>query len=538
MRRFLLLASMALLAGCSRPKTLTPVEQGNRDGVLHLGNGAEPRELDPQVVTGIPESNIVRALYQPLVDYDDHDLHPVPGVAQSWEVSTDGLTYTFHLRPEAVWSNGTPLVAADFVNSWKRVLSPKLGAEFSYFLWPLKNARPYNEGTLTDFTQVGVHAPDEHTLRVELEHPAPYLLNSMAGRTWYPVYLPGVEKTGALDERNNQAWTLPANFVGNGAFTLAEWTVGKRIVVQKNGRYWDAAHTRLNEVIFYPIDDNDTEERAFRAGQIHRTYPGNMPTAKIDVYRRSHPELLRIPPYMGSYYFMLNTTRAPLDDQRVRRALSMTVDREAIVKNITRGNQQAASTYVPPGMNGYLCTHPVPYDPEGARKLLADAGHAGGAGMGPVDLLLNTSEFHKQIAEAVQQMWQKELGVTVHLRNEEWKVYLNDRRTMNYTMARAGWIATYLDPLAFLDNFVANGLNNNTGFASAEYDGLLAQAGRDLDPAARNRDFDQAETILLGNGAVIPVYYYTNPYLIAPSVQNWNDNLFDFHPYQTAWLKP
>ena len=301
MRRFLLLLSVACLAGCSRPKTLTPVEQGNRDGVLHLGNGAEPRELDPEVVTGIPESNIVRALYQPLVDYDDHDLHPVPGVAQSWDASPDGLTYTFHLRPEAVWSNGAPLVAADFVGSWRRVLAPKLGAEFSYFLWPIKNARPYNEGTLTDFAQVGIHATDEHTLRVDLEHPAPYLLNSMAGRTWYPVYLPAVEKTGAPDERNNQAWTLPANFVGNGAFTLTEWTVGKRIVVQKNGRYWDAAHTRLNEVIFYPIDDNDTEERAFRAGQLHRTYPGAMPTAKIDVYRHSHPELLRIPPYLGSY---------------------------------------------------------------------------------------------------------------------------------------------------------------------------------------------------------------------------------------------
>ena len=538
MRRLLTLLTLALFAGCSRPRSLTPVEQGNRDGVLHLGNGGEPRELDPEIVVGIPESNVVRALYQPLVDYDDHDLHPVPGVAQSWEISPDGLVYTFHLRADARWSNGAALGAADFVGSWRRVLSPRLGAEFSHFLWPIKNARPYNEGTLTDFAQVGVHALDEHTLRVELEHPAPYLLNSMAGRTWYPVFLPGVEKGGAPDDRANQAWTRPENFVGNGPFVLAEWTVGKRIVAKKNPQYWDAAHTRLNEVIFYPIDENETEERAFRAGQLHRTYPGNIPTAKIDVYRRTQPGLLRIPPYMGSYYFMLNVTRAPLDDARVRRALSMAVDREAIVKNVTRADQQAAGSYVPPGMNGYRCAHPVPYDPEGARRLLAEAGHAGGAGLGSVDLLINTSELHKQIAEAVQAMWQKELGVTVRLRNEEWKVYLNDRRTMNYTMARAGWIATYLDPLAFLDNFVANGLNNNTGFASAEYDGLLAQSGRETDNAARNRAFDHAETILLESAAVIPVYYYTNPYLISPSVQNWNDNLFDFHPYQTTWLKP
>ncbi len=538
MRRSLLLLSLVVLAGCSRQRTLTPVEQGNRDGVLHLGNGSEPRELDPETCTGIPEANVVRALYEPLVNYSDGDLHPVPGVARSWEVSPDGLAYTFHLRPDAKWSNGAPLVAGEFVRSFQRTLSPRLGAEFSYFLWVLKNAKPYNEGTLTDFAQVGVHATDDHTLRLDLEHPAPYLLNLIAGRTWYPVYLPAIEKTGPVDQHGNQGWTRPDTFVGNGAFVLTEWSPGKRIVVKKNPQYWDAANTRLNEIDFYPIDNNDTEERAFRAGQLHKTYPSNIPTSKVDVYRREHPELLRIPPYMGSYYFMLNLTRAPLDDVRVRRALAMTVDREAIVKNVTRAGQPAASTYVPPGMNGYLCTNPVPYNPEAARKLLAEAGHPGGANLPPIDLLLNTSELHKQIAEAVQQMWKKELGVTVNLRNEEWKVYLSDRSTMNYTMARAGWIATYLDPLAFLDNFVTKGLNNNTGFASVEYDGLLVQARKDTDPAARNRDFDRAETILLETAPVIPVYYYTNPYLISPSVQGWNDNLFDFHPYHRVWLKP
>ncbi len=540
MRRFLLFVSMALLAACSRQPTLTPVEQGNRDGILHLGNGSEPRELDPEICIGIPESNIVRALYEPLVDFDGKDLHPVPGVAQSWDTSPDGLSYTFHLRPEARWSNGTPLTAQDFVNSYKRTLTPRLAAEFSYFLWVLKNAQKYNDpnGGLTDFGEVGVHALDDHTLRLDLEHPAPYFLNLVAGRTWYPIYLPAIEKTGAADDRANQRWTLPDSFVGNGPFVLAAWTVNQSVVVTKNPQYWDAAHTRLNEIRFYPYDNNDAEERAFRAGQLHKTYPSNIPPAKIDVYRREHPELLRIPPYLGSYYFMLNITRAPLDDVRVRRALSMTVDRDSIVKNVTRAGQPAASSYVPPGMSGYVCSKPVPYDPDGARKLLAEAGHPGGAGLAPVDLLFNTSEVHKQIAEAVQQMWKKELGVTVNLRNEEWKVYLTDRRAMNYTMARAGWIASYLDPLAFLENFLANGLNNNTGFASADYDRLLARSHQDTDPAARNRDFDEAETILLDAAPVIPLYFYTNPYLIAPSVQGWDDNLLDFHPYQSVWLKP
>ena len=280
--------------------------------------------------------------------------------------------------------------------------------------------------------------------------------------------------------------------MGNGPFVLTEWSVGRRIVVKKNPQFRDAAHVRLNEIDFYPMDNNDAEERAFAAGQLHKTSSGNIPLAKIDAYRRDHPELLHVPPYMGSYYFMLNITKPPLDDVRVRRALAMTVDRESIVKNVTRAGQQAASTYVPPGMGGYLCGSPVPYDPAAARKLLAEAGHPGGQGLEGINLLFNTSDSHRQIAEAVQQMWRKELGVTVNLHNEEWKVYLDDRKTMNYTMARAGWIATYLDPLAFLENFLTNGLNNNTGFASADYDRLIAQSHRDTDPAARNRDFNEA----------------------------------------------
>ena len=538
MRRFLLLALLVFLSACSRHPGLTPVQQGNRDGILHLGNGSEPRELDPETTTGIPESNIERALYEPLVNYDGKDLHPVPGAAQFWEISPDGLSYTFLLRPEAKWSNGAPLTATDFVHSFRRTLSPRLGAEFSYFLWVLKNAQKYNDGVLTDFDEVGVHALDAHTLRLDLEHPAPYFLNLIAGRTWYPVYLPAVEKSGAVDDHGNQRWTRPESFVGNGPFVLTEWTLNQRITVKKNPQYWDAARVRLNEIDFYPMDNNEAEEHAFAAGQLHKTSSSTILPTKIDVYRRDHPGLLRTPPYMGSYYFMLNLTKAPLNDARVRRALSMTVDRASIVKNVTRAGQPPASAYVPPGLDGYACSHPVPYDPAGARKLLADAGYPGGAGLPAFDLLFNTSEVHKQIAEAVQQMWKKELGVTANLRNEEWKVYLNDRKGMNYQMARAGWIATYLDPLAFLELFVTNGLNNNTGFANPEYDALLARSHLDTDPAARRQDFDRAETILLDAAPVIPLYFYTNPYLISPSVQGWDDNLFDFHPYQDVWLQP
>ncbi len=327
----LCLLSPFILSGCGGPRKLTRVEQGNRDGILYLGNGTEPRELDPQITTGIPEFTILHAIGEGLVNADGKDLHPTPAVAQTWDASPDGLAYTFHLRPDARWSNDAPLTARDFVASFRRVLSPKLGAEFSYYLWVLKNAEAYNHGQVTDFDQVGVHALDDHTLRLDLAHPAPYLFNLLMQRTCYPVNIANIEKFGAVDDRSNLAWTRPENFVGNGAFVLTEWRVNQQIVVRKNPRYWNAGHVRLNEIHFYPYDSSETEEREFRAGLLHKTASSALSPNKIELYRREHPELLRIDPYLGSYYFMLNTTKPPLDDVRVRRALAMSVDRESLV---------------------------------------------------------------------------------------------------------------------------------------------------------------------------------------------------------------
>ena len=363
MRRLFLVLSTAVLlttlAGCSRRHTLTRVEQGNRDGILYLGNAGEPRELDPQTCTGIPEFTIVHAIGEGLVNADGKDLHPTPAVAQSWEASPDGLTYTFHLRPDAHWSNGTPLTARDFVGSFQRVLSPKLGAEFSYYLWVLKNGEAYTRQQITDFGQVGVHAVDDHTLRLDLEHPTPYLFNLLMQRTCYPVCLPNIQKFGAVDDRSNLAWTRPENFVGNGAFVLTKWRVNEEIVVRKDPKFWNAGHVALNEIHFYPFDSGDSEERDFRAGLLHKTASGTLPANKIALYRREHPELLKIDPYLGSYYFMVNTTRPPLDDVRIRRALAMSIDRESIVKNVTRGGQRASSDFVPACMPGYRSTPAV-----------------------------------------------------------------------------------------------------------------------------------------------------------------------------------
>jgi oligopeptide transport system substrate-binding protein len=512
----------------------TNVERGIRDRILYLGNGTDPHDLDPQTATGIPESNILFALDEGLVRLDPVTLQPLPGVAESWEISPDGIVYTFHLRPEEKWSNGDPLTAQDFVDSYKRELSPGLGAQLSYFLWVLQNGEAYNKGALKDFSQVGVHALDAHTLQFKLHDPAPYLLSILYQRFYSPVQISTVAKHGAADAPGN-LWTRPEFFVGNGPYKLAEWKTNKEVVVRRNPLYWDASHVWLNEIHFFPIDDIEVEENAFRAGQLHVT--SQVSQSKIDSYRKQHPELLHIDPYEGIYFYMLNTKRPPLDNVKVRRALAMAVDRESIVRYVTRGGQLPAHSFTPPDTGGYTARATIPTDPAAARKLLAEAGYPGGAGFPTIEILINTSDNHRIIAEAIQEMWRKTLGIDARIVNQEWKVYLDSRATMNYQVCRAGWIS-YLDPNAFLENFLTDGTNNQTGFASPEYDRLIQEeAPRAPNPAARLEAFQKAEKILLDAAPIIPVYDYTFPYLIRPCVRNWPRNRIGYHPYQGITLQ-
>lgn len=538
MRRPLFLCLLLLAAAsCSRRPALTRAEQGDRDGVLHLGNFGEPRELDPHLATGIPEVNVLYALGEGLVRADGTDLHPTPGVAERWETSPDGLTWTFHLRAAARWSNGEPITAPQFVASWRRVLSPQMASETSYYDWVLRNAEAYNKGKLADFDQVGVHAVDDRTLRLDLANPTPFLPRLLLQRFFFPVYLPAIEKTGGAEDRSNQKWTLPGAYVGNGPYVLTEWKVNQQIVVRKNPHYWNAANIRIAEVRFYPIALGSTEESAFRAGLLHKTYGSNVPTSKLAVWRREHPAWVHLDPYLGVYFYLLNTTKKPLDDVRVRRALAMSLDRESIVRNVTRAGEVPAYNYTPPDTAGYTARARVPYDPEGARRLLAQAGFPGGKGFPALDVLFNDSETHAQIAQAVQAMWQKELGVSVNLSKQEWGVYLNSRRQMDYTVARAGWIGS-LDPSFFLENMLTGGTNNQTGWGSPEYDRLIEGARAESNPAARGELFQQAETILMDAAPVVPVYFYTNTYLLRPSVRGWHGNLIDYHPFEELSLQP
>ncbi|MFO7776481.1 MAG: peptide ABC transporter substrate-binding protein, partial [Candidatus Hydrogenedentota bacterium] len=358
----------------------TRVERGTREGILHWGNNAEPQGLDPHVVTGVPEHMILAALFEGLVIMDPETLEPLPGVAESWDISEDELVYTFHLRDDARWSNGDPVTAHDFVYAWKRILTPALGSEYAYMLHCIENAEAYNEGDLEDFGEVGVQTLDDRTLEVTLEDPTPYFLSLQIHYTFYPVHQETIEAFGAMDERGTE-WTRAGNLVSNGPFELTEWHPNQVIRTKANGHYWDAETVQLNGVNFYPIDDLQTEERSFRGGELHWT--GDIPINRIDWYRNNRPEVLEINPYLGTYYYRFNVTRPPLDDARVRRAFAMAIDREGIVESITRGDEQPAAHLTPPETEGFLPGPELPHDVERARELLAEAGSTSCGSSGP-----------------------------------------------------------------------------------------------------------------------------------------------------------
>jgi oligopeptide transport system substrate-binding protein len=527
-----LLASLLCVAACAKRETL--VQRGNREQVLHRSLGYEVTDLDPHLVTGIAEGDVLRALFEGLVSEDPVDLHPVPGVAERWDVSTDGLRYTFSLRANAKWSDGTPLTAQDFVGSFRRALTPSLAADYANLLYVLRGAEAYHKGVSKNFADVGVTALDPHTLQLTLEHPAPHFLTLLTHWVWSPVPLAAIEKSGPVDQRGN-SWTQAGRLVSNGPFTLKKWQPHEIMIVEKSPTYWDAAKVRLNAIHFYPIDSLDAEERAFRAGQLHVT--DALPIGKIDAYRRTAPELLRIDPYLGTYFYRLNTTRPPFNNLKIRRALALAVDRDAIAQKILRGGQLAAHALTPPNTAGYTPTAAIPTDFAAARTLLKEAGYEGGKGLPRIELLYNNSENHGLIAQAIQEMWRRELGVEVQLVNQELKVTQAARRTGDYQILRSVWIGDYLDPATFLEIFRSDSGNNYTNWSNPDYDSLLFTAARTVDPAARYALFQKAEALLCEGAPIIPIYYYTHIFLIQPSVKGWQPTLLDHHPYKYVWLE-
>jgi oligopeptide transport system substrate-binding protein len=526
-----LVAAAGALSACGGP---TPVEVATADKVFLVGNGAEPKELDPHLVSGVPEHRILTALFEGLVTLDPDTLEVLPGVAERWEVSDDQRVYTFHLRKDAKWSNGDAVTAQDFVYAWRRILSPALGSVYSYMLHVMVNAEAYNRGELDDFSQVGAKALDDRTLQVTLAHPTPYFLPMQVHYTWFPVHPPTIEAHGAIDEPYT-GWTRPGNMVSNGPFRLEAWNPNVEVLVERNPHYWDAEAVKLNGVRFLPINDALTEERSFRNGELHRTE--TIPPSKVDVYQETNPDVLKIHPLNGTYFYRINTTRPPFTDARVRRALAMAIEREAIVTHITRRGEKPAFTLTPPGTGGYTFDGGVEQDPEAAARLFEGAIEAAG-GWGAAEILFNTQDTHRIIAEAIQRMWKEAFGVNIGLFNQEWKVYLATMNQLDYDIARSAWIGDVLDPINFLECFTTGNGNNRTGWSNAEYDALIAEARAAVDEAAYHRLLAEAEAILLREMPIVPIYYYTQAYLLSPDVRGLGENPMGYVNYKAIDLVP
>jgi len=525
-RPFLTVLSVLLslmLSGCGGGES--NVVSGNRDGVLHYGNGAEPQGLDPHVVTGVPENHIIRALFEGLAVKNPITLEPEPGVAERWEFSDGGSVITFYLNPEAKWSNGEQVTAGDYVWSWHRALHPNTGNEYSYMLFPVVNAEAYLKGKITDFNEVGVKALDNTTLQVTLNAPTPYFIQLMDHYSTFAVHPETLLQFGEMTDRYTP-WTRVNNIVSNGAFKLTEWSLNRRIIVEKSDHYWDRDKVSLNQVIFYPTENVVSEERMFRAEQLHYTQVA--PLDKIPLYREMPDSPYVQAPYLGTYYYLLNTQRPPVDDVRVRKALAMSVDRDKLVRSVLQNTAVPAYSITPPDTLGYFPPKLFDYNPDEARRLLAEAGYPNGDGWPGVEILYNTQEAHRKIAVAIQQMWKSELGIDVTISNQEWKVYLDAVTQIDFQVARRGWIGDYVDANNFLDMFITGGGNNNTHYADPVYDDLiLYKAPKAVTREARYALFTQAETMLMEEMPIIPLYTYTSKHLIHPSVDGLYANLMD-----------
>ncbi len=529
MRRALAVAALALaLAGCGASHDAyfgsTRAPQGQ---VFTFNNGTEPEMLDPNLMAGQPDGRIARMLFEGLTVTDPKTQLPAPGVAHSWDITPDGLTYTFHLRGDARWSDGHPVTAGDFAYGWWRTLSPRLAARNAGLMTPIVNADAYNKGETADSTQVGFAAVDDTTFVVRLTHPTPYFLSLCSFYIFMPAPRWCIERWG-------DAWTRPEHIVSNGPFVMRAWRQGDRIVAERNPRYWDRAKVRLDRIVALAVEDLSTSVNLYKAGTIDWCPSGFLPTQYVPYVRhhRDYTDAL----FQATYYYSINCTQPPFDNVYVRRALNEALDRESLCRDLLRGVYPPYGRFVPQGYPGYVSPPAVRFDVTQARADLARAGFPDGKGFPRLEILFNTSENHRRLAEAVQAMWKKNLGIDVRLSNQEWGSYLQACTGLHYQVARRSWIGDYLDPTTFLNAMRTGDGNNRTGWSNPRYDALLDRAAHEPDAATRSALLTQCEDILLRDAPLIPIYHYTTTEFIKPYVRGIYPSALDFHLLKEVWI--
>ena len=473
-------------------------------------------------------------MFEGLVNRDDTGDGILPGVAEKWDETGDGLTHTFHLRSDARWSDGVPIDAHTFVDSFRRLITPELAAEFAYFAHPVVGAEAFHRGETTDFSTVGFRALDRLTVEIQLTEPNPHFLSQIAEYPWLPVPLHVIEAHGGLTRKGSK-WTRPGNLVGNGAFQLKEWIPNKIVVVERNPGYWDAASVGLNQIHFHPIESQETEERAFRAGQLHAT--SSLPVSKIAVYRRDNPDALRLSPRLGVAYIMVNTTRPPFDRPAIRRAFALAINRDLLVDKVLKAGQRPALTFAQPGMGGFTSTEVLTGGVSDIPALLEEGGYPEGDGFPEIDYLYNTNEGNRAIAETLQEMWRQEIGADVKLVNQEWKVFLDNRTLGKYSLGRAAWLPFADDPIDYYQLITAASPDNSTGWSDPEFEVCFRDARATIDQADRHRLYQRMESIVLRDLPVIPLYHYSTVYLVHPSVRGWTMNHLDTRPWKQIRLE-
>jgi oligopeptide transport system substrate-binding protein len=500
--------------------------------VIRFNLGTEPETLDPAKSTGVPEARIELNVFEGLTRLDADDL-PQPAIAEKWEISEDGLRYVFHLRKSS-WSNGDPVTAHDFEYAWKRALAPETASQYAYQLFYIKNGEAYNAGEVTDPNLVGVKALDDYTLEVELEAPTGYFLSLVA----FPTLMPVNRK---VVEADPDGWFMkPETYVGNGPFKVTKWVHNSYMELEKNDLYWDADSVIVGKLVATLIESEDTELVMFETDQLDITHTVSRP----EIPRLKKEGLLKVTPNLGTYYYIFNCEAEPLDDVRVRKALSMAIDRQAVTEYVTRAGEIPALAWVPPGIpdaepgaefrevGGDMLEENV----EKAKALLAEAGYPDGKGFPTLTILYNTMEMHKAIAEVIQEFWKKNLNIDVRLNNQEWGVYLNSRDEGDFQVARAGWVGDYIDPMTFMDMHVKDGGNNDSNWSDPEHDRLIELAKTSNDPAVRMKAMHEAEAIILEQLPIMPIYYYVEPFLEKDYIKDVIYSSLGFIDFKTAWV--
>ncbi len=512
---------------------LMPVATANQ--TLHRGNGAEPETLDIHKSSGVPEANIQRDLFEGLVT-EDVDGTLIPGVAERWEQDESGKQWIFYLRKEAKWSDGSPVVAADFVYALRRAVNPATASEYAFLLWPILHAKAISSGKIRETKKLGVQAIDNHTLKILLENPTSFLPGLLAHHMAYPLHRNTLEIHG-------KQWTRPGKLVSNGAYQLTEWVPQSYLKLEKNPHFREAKQVNINTVIYYPTDDQSAAQKRFRAGELDIT--SDVPSSQIDWIKQHLPGAFHSSPYIGTYYLALNLQKPPFKNApELRRALALAIDREILTQKVTKGGEIPAMGWVPPGISHYS-SQVMPEASlsqkariQQAKILYEKAGYSREQPL-HIELLYNTSENHKKIAIALAAMWKQTLGIKTRLRNEEWKVYLNSRTQRQFEVIRAGWIGDFNDASNFLDLFRSDiGTMNPSAWENTDYDALMKAAEAETDNTQRAALMQQAEQLLLQEMPLIPIYYYTTQHLVSEKIRGWKDNIMDIHPTRYMSLIP